>query len=44
MYRMMFFGIAMILMMMFRPGGVWPRKEGRARHERFVPAFSKRGT
>lgn len=28
MYRMMFFGIAMILMMMFRPGGVWPRKRG----------------
>ncbi|MEA3471112.1 MAG: branched-chain amino acid ABC transporter permease [Thermodesulfobacteriota bacterium] len=28
MYRMLVFGIVMILMMMFRPGGVWPRKRG----------------
>jgi branched-chain amino acid transport system permease protein len=28
MYRMLIFGSAMILMMMFRPGGVWPRKRG----------------
>jgi len=28
MFRMLFFGAAMILMMMFRPGGVWPRKRG----------------
>jgi len=28
MYRMLVFGSAMILMMMFRPGGVWPRKRG----------------
>lgn len=27
-YRMLFFGLAMMLMMMFRPGGVWPRKRG----------------
>ena len=27
-YRMVFFGIAMILMMMFRPGGLWPRRRG----------------
>ena len=27
-YRMLVFGLAMILMMMFRPGGVWPRKRG----------------
>ena len=28
MFRMLFFGAAMIMMMMFRPGGVWPRKRG----------------
>ena len=28
MYRMLIFGLAMILMMMFRPGGAWPRKRG----------------
>jgi len=28
-YRMLFFGIAMVLMMMFRPGGVWPRQRGK---------------
>ncbi|MBN2179374.1 MAG: branched-chain amino acid ABC transporter permease [Deltaproteobacteria bacterium] len=28
MYRMLVFGLVMILMMMFRPGGVWPRKRG----------------
>jgi len=28
MYRMMIFGLAMILMMIFRPGGIWPRKRG----------------
>ncbi len=28
MYRMLVFGTAMILMMMFRPGGVWPRQRG----------------
>jgi len=27
-YRMLFFGAVMILMMMFRPGGVWPRQRG----------------
>jgi branched-chain amino acid transport system permease protein len=27
-YRMFFFGLAMILMMIFRPGGIWPRKRG----------------
>lgn len=27
-YRMLFFGAAMILMMIFRPGGIWPRKRG----------------
>jgi len=28
MYRMVVFGLAMILMMMFRPGGFWPRRRG----------------
>jgi len=28
MYRMLIFGTVMILMMMFRPGGAWPRKRG----------------
>jgi branched-chain amino acid transport system permease protein len=28
MYRMLVFGTAMIVMMMFRPGGFWPRKRG----------------
>ncbi len=27
-YRMVVFGVAMILMMMFRPGGLWPRRRG----------------
>ena len=27
-YRMVIFGLAMILMMMFRPGGLWPRRRG----------------
>jgi len=27
-YRMLFFGAAMIMMMIFRPGGIWPRKRG----------------
>ena len=27
-YRMVIFGTAMILMMMFRPGGLWPRRRG----------------
>jgi branched-chain amino acid transport system permease protein len=27
-YRMLFFGLVMILMMIFRPGGIWPRKRG----------------
>ncbi len=26
MYRMLIFGIAMVVMMIFRPGGLWPRK------------------
>ena len=29
-YRLVVFGLAMILMMMFRPGGLWPRRRGGA--------------
>ena len=29
-YRMVVFGVVMILMMMFRPGGAWPRRRGGA--------------
>jgi branched-chain amino acid transport system permease protein len=25
---MLIFGLAMILVMLFRPGGIWPRKRG----------------
>jgi branched-chain amino acid transport system permease protein len=32
-YRMLVFGIAMVLMMMFRPGGVWPRQRGKLKTE-----------
>lgn len=28
MYRMLIFGLAMIVVMIFRPGGIWPRKRG----------------
>jgi branched-chain amino acid transport system permease protein len=28
MYSKLIFGLAMILMMIFRPGGIWPRKRG----------------
>jgi len=39
MYRMLIFGLVMILMMMFRPGGVWPRKRGGAE---FVSLLSRK--
>jgi branched-chain amino acid transport system permease protein len=29
-YRLVIFGVVMILMMMFRPGGAWPRRRGGA--------------
>jgi branched-chain amino acid transport system permease protein len=32
-YRMLVFGMAMVLMMMFRPGGVWPRQRGKLQTE-----------
>jgi branched-chain amino acid transport system permease protein len=32
-YRMLIFGAVMVLMMMFRPGGVWPRQRGKMQTE-----------
>ena len=40
MYRMLVFGSAMVLMMMFRPGGAWPRKRG---GPSFTSLLAKRG-
>lgn len=32
-YRMLIFGAAMVAMMVFRPGGIWPRKRGAVKLE-----------
>jgi len=32
-YRMLIFGAAMVAMMIFRPGGIWPRKRGAVKFE-----------
>jgi len=32
-YRMLIFGAAMVVMMIFRPGGIWPRKRGAVKFE-----------
>jgi len=32
-YRMLIFGTAMVVMMIFRPGGIWPRKRGAVKLE-----------
>ncbi|MDO9555635.1 MAG: branched-chain amino acid ABC transporter permease [Atribacterota bacterium] len=32
-YRMLIFGAAMVVMMIFRPGGIWPRKRGAVKLE-----------
>jgi len=32
-YRMLIFGAAMVIMMIFRPGGIWPRKRGTVKFE-----------
>ena len=44
MYRMLIFGLVMILMMIFRPGGIWPRKRGaikKIRVDRSTPGLGK---
>ena len=43
MYRMLIFGAVMILMMMFRPGGVWPRKRGGANIKSILNTWRKNG-
>ena len=35
-YRMLIFGAVMVLMMMFRPGGAWPRQRGKLQVEPMV--------
>ena len=43
MYRMLIFGLAMILMMIFRPGGIWPRQRGAIKKKRLdSPAHGQR--
>ena len=39
-YRMLIFGAAMVIMMIFRPGGIWPRKRGALK---FKPLLMKTG-
>ncbi len=39
-YRMLIFGVAMVIMMIFRPGGIWPRKRGAFK---FKPLLMKAG-
>jgi branched-chain amino acid transport system permease protein len=41
-YRMVIFGTAMILMMMFRPGGLWPRRRGGMEAQDLVRRFWRR--
>lgn len=36
-YRMLIFGIAMVVMMIFRPGGIWPRKRGAIEFKSLLP-------
>ncbi len=43
MYRMLIFGTVMILMMMFRPGGVWPRRRGGADIKSVLNTWRKNG-
>jgi branched-chain amino acid transport system permease protein len=38
MYRMLIFGLVMILMMIFRPAGIWPRKRGAIKKARLSQA------
>jgi len=42
MYRMLSFGLVMILMMMFRPGGIWPRKRGGVDATTLLAKFGRR--
>jgi branched-chain amino acid transport system permease protein len=42
-YRMVVFGLAMILMMMFRPGGIWPRRRGGTEALDLLARLGRRG-
>jgi branched-chain amino acid transport system permease protein len=42
-FRMLIFGLAMIIMMLFRPGGIWPRKRGAFTHSLLTKAGGKNG-
>lgn len=35
-YRMLIFGAAMVAMMVFRPGGIWPRKRGAVKFKSLI--------
>jgi len=35
-YRMLIFGAVMVIMMMFRPGGAWPRQRGKIQTESII--------
>ena len=36
-YRMLIFGVAMVVMMIFRPGGIWPRKRRAIEFKSLLP-------
>ena len=40
-YRMLIFGVVLVLMMMFRPGGVWPRQRGKMQTEAILTEAGK---
>ena len=42
-YRMVVFGMAMVLMMMFRPGGIWPRRRGGTEARDLILRLWRRG-
>ncbi len=40
-YRMLIFGMVMIVMMIFRPGGIWPRKRGSIKSKSLLKGAEK---
>ncbi len=40
-YRMLIFGVVMVLMMIFRPGGIWPRQRGKIQTESMLVTAGK---
>lgn len=43
-YRMLIFGAAMVIMMIFRPGGIWPRKRDRQTSAHPLSAVVQKGS